>query len=195
MKFKKQVFTKLNPLDWSKTCCCICGFKLGTSLKEGQEKTENLTTWFTFTIQQEHLFLRNIYRHDDLLKMENLKTPEHFYENFEYFLEVVVLLDKCGSKLTNLTDSEDLKTFEYDDFSNVYDAIDNCKIVEKYVDYGNKIIGLAYTHIMDFKKTENIKGAIFSANFLDNVNCLIYSKNAIHRSHITGDITGYAHSH
>lgn len=87
-----------------------------------------------------------------------------------------------------------LKRFFNED-SAVYDAIDNCKIIEKYGDYGNKIIGLAYTHIMDFKKTENIKGAIFSANFLDNVNCLIYSKNAIHWSHITGDIIGYAHSH
>ena len=41
-------------------------------------------------------------------------------------------------------------------------------------------------HIMDFRKTEDIKGTIFSGNFLDNVNCLIYSKNFIHHSHITG---------
>ena len=47
---------------------------------------------------------------------------------------------------------------------------------------------------MNFRKTEDIKDAIFSANFLDNVNCLIYSKNVIHHSHITGDIIGYAHS-
>ena len=47
---------------------------------------------------------------------------------------------------------------------------------------------------MDFRKTEDIKGAIFSGYFLDNVNCLIYSKNVIHHSHITGDIIGYAHS-
>ena len=47
---------------------------------------------------------------------------------------------------------------------------------------------------MDFRKTEDMKGATFSGNFLDNVNCLIYSKNVIHHSHITGDIIGYAHS-
>ena len=47
---------------------------------------------------------------------------------------------------------------------------------------------------MDFRKTEDTKGAIFSGYFLDNVNCLIYSKNVIHHSHITGDIIGYAHS-
>ena len=47
---------------------------------------------------------------------------------------------------------------------------------------------------MDFRRTDNVKGAIFSAIFLDNVNCLIYSKNVIHHSHITGDIIGYSHS-
>ena len=39
----------------------------------------------------------------------------------------------------------------------------------------NKIIGFVYSHIMDFRRTDNVKGAIFSANFLDNVNCLVYS--------------------
>ena len=47
---------------------------------------------------------------------------------------------------------------------------------------------------MGFRKTDNVKGAIFSANFLDNVICLIYNKNVIHHFHITGDIIGYSHS-
>ena len=47
---------------------------------------------------------------------------------------------------------------------------------------------------MDFRRTDNVKGAIFSAAFLDNVNCLTYSKNVIHHSHITVDIIGYSHS-
>ena len=58
-------------------------------------------------MQQEHLFLRNIYSQDDLLKKERLKTLEEYYRNFEYFPEVAVLLDKCFSRLTNLTVLED----------------------------------------------------------------------------------------
>ena len=78
--------------------------------------------------------------------MENLKTLENFCEAFEYFF-VVVLLDKCSSRATNLTnlvDVETLKRFfnggltEYEDFSEVYEAIDDFKIVEKYGDYGRK---------------------------------------------------------
>ena len=79
--------------------------------------------------------------------MENLKTLGNFYEAFEYFLEVVVLLDKCFSWLTNLTFLEDQETVkrsfyedlaEYNDFSEVYDAINDFKIVEKHDDYGRK---------------------------------------------------------
>ena len=79
--------------------------------------------------------------------MGRLKTLEDYYRNFEYFLEVVVLLDKCFSRLANLTvqeDQETLKRFFYEDlaeyngFSEVYDAIDDFKTVEKYGDYGRK---------------------------------------------------------
>ena len=77
-EIQKKIFVKENPLDWSKACCCICGFKLSTSTKESHEKTQNLTTWFDFTVQQGRLFLRNIYSQDDLLKMERLKILEYY---------------------------------------------------------------------------------------------------------------------
>ena len=91
--------------------------------------------------------------------------------------------------------------FDYNDVSEVCEAIDGFKVVEKYSDYSrkkierfNKIVGFTYTDMMNFKKTSNLKGAIFSANFLSNVNCLVHAKNVIHHSQITGDIIGYAHS-
>ena len=75
MKFKNRYLQKK---FLTKTGGCICGFKLSTSTKAGHEKTQNLTTWFDFTVQQERLFIRNIYSHYDLLKMENLKTLGNF---------------------------------------------------------------------------------------------------------------------
>ena len=60
-EIQKQIFVKENPLNWSEMCCCICRFKLSTNTKEGHENAKDLTTWFDFTVQQEHLFLRNIY--------------------------------------------------------------------------------------------------------------------------------------
>ena len=95
-------------------------------------------------------------------------------------------IDKCNwaRRPRNIKEIfyEDLDEYNY--FSEVYDNIDGCKIVEKYGDHVrkksnriNKIIGFVYSLIMTFKRTNNIKGAIFLSNFLDNVNFLIYSKN------------------
>ena len=47
---------------------------------------------------------------------------------------------------------------------------------------------------MKFKEKNLVKGQIFSFNFLENVRCLIFSKNVIHHTHITGEIVGYVHS-
>ena len=60
----------------------------------GPKKVLNLMTWHDFTVQQEHLFLKNIYSSEDFSKLENLKTLNDFYDAFEYFLETVVLLNK-----------------------------------------------------------------------------------------------------
>ena len=81
-----------NPLDFSKTTCSICDFLLSVSAREGPEKTLSLTTWYDFTVQQEYLFLRNMYNAKDFEKMEKLKTPVDFHDVFEYFIETVVLL-------------------------------------------------------------------------------------------------------
>lgn len=40
---------------------------------------------------------------------------------------------------------------------------------------------------MKFRKTENVKGPIFPATFIDNVKGLINSKNTIHCSDISGE--------
>ena len=57
------------------------------------------------------------------------------------------MLDKCGDRTissSNIDDIDTLKRFfneylvDYDDFSEVYEAIDNFKIIEKYGDYERK---------------------------------------------------------
>ena len=87
----------------------------------------------------------------------------------------------------------------YESFADIFDGIDEFKIVGKFNNGENqskqinKIIGGVYTNIIKFKQNEHIKGEIFSDDFLDNVGCLIFSKNVIHHSHISGKIIGYAH--
>ena len=72
--------------------------------------------------------------------MDKLETLEDFYEAFEYFLEVIVLLEKCGSRLMSLSDFDGLETlkiffqedlFKYNDIFEVCEATDEFKIVGK----------------------------------------------------------------
>ena len=101
--------------------------------------------------------------------MERLKTLEECYRNFEYFLEVVILLDKYFSRLTNLTvleDQETLKRFLMKIWSNTMIFLrsmtlnDDFKIGEKYRYYGrkknnnriNQIVGFAYSHAWILEK-------------------------------------------
>ena len=74
--------------------------------------------------------------------MDNLKILEDFYEGFEYFLEVIVLLEKCGRWLISLSNFDSLETlkrfsqkdfFEYNDVSEASEVIDEFKILNKMV--------------------------------------------------------------
>ena len=81
--------------------CSICSFRLSVSARKGPEKTLNLTTWYDITVQQEYLFLKNIYSTKDFLKIEILTILGDFYAAFEYFLEIIVLLKKSNNMQTN----------------------------------------------------------------------------------------------
>ena len=102
-EIQKQIFTKENPVDFSKTCRCICRFQLSSSAKEGHKKVQNLIAFYDFTVQQEYLVIRNNYKYEDLSQMENLKSLQNFYEAFSYFLEVLVMLDLQITEVSRLT--------------------------------------------------------------------------------------------
>ena len=55
----KQTYGKNNRIDWTKTNCCICGFKLSVGASFGP-KSEKMA-YLDFIIKKEHLFLRNIF--------------------------------------------------------------------------------------------------------------------------------------
>ena len=85
-ELKKQLFTRNNPIDWSNKRCVICNFKLAVSLNEVHD-TDKLTTWYDFTVQKEHLFLRNIYSEQELKQSERIKDLK---QHFEAFLHAIL---------------------------------------------------------------------------------------------------------
>lgn len=75
----------------------------------------------------------------------------------------------------------------YESFSDIFDDIDEFKIVGRFNNDKNQskqisgIIGFVYKNIIKFLKNEHVKGEYFSGNFLDNIGCVIFSKNVIHQ--------------
>ena len=127
---------------------------------------------YGFNVQKEHLFIRNIYNKVEISTIESLSILKNYYKKFNRFLETVILFKICCNKLTLLKNDDDQQilkeffTFDLDnegDICELRDSIDNFKIIKKFgkYDYLDKIIGFAYSNIIKFKKTENIKGKYF----------------------------------
>ena len=62
-------------------------------------------------------------------------------------------------------------------------------------DYLEKIICFIYSKIMDFKKTNKIKGIPTSEKFIENIKGILNNQTLIHHFHISGEILGYSHSY
>ena len=62
-------------------------------------------------VQQEYLFIKNIYSQEYIDNTDNFETLEDFYGSFEYFLEVVTLLKVKVLGLLSLRKRESLKIF------------------------------------------------------------------------------------
>ena len=92
--------SKKNPMDWHNEKFVICDVKLAVSLQERSK----IATWYSFIVQKEHLFLRNIYFEENLEKSENISSLENYCNAFDYFLHVAVLLNKSYNKNCNVED-------------------------------------------------------------------------------------------
>ena len=103
------------------------------------KKTEQISTWYNFIAQTEHLFVRNTYNKEEISSMENLSTLENFYKKFNRILETVILLERYFNRLTTLKNGDgqqilkELFTFDlndkFEDICKFCDAIDDFKVI------------------------------------------------------------------
>ena len=126
---KKQIFIKENPIVTSKTTYSICGFLL-----DGQARGEQC--WYSFIVDIEYLFLRNIYSEKDLEKMKIIDIKK-FYEIFDKLIDLVLVVEDAtenpsGIKNVSLKDfmSEDLNSV-YCKFGEMKDDIDKIVVKKK----------------------------------------------------------------
>ena len=83
--FQKQAFLEKNRLNLSETICCISGFILSISSREGPEQTLNLTTRIEFIAQQEYRFMKNNYSQEYIENTDNLKLVKIFMVRLSIF--------------------------------------------------------------------------------------------------------------
>ena len=155
-------------------------------------------------------FLRNVYSEQELKQSERINDLKQYYEAFEYFLHIVVLLNKYYNKDSEIefVDHDVMENFldvtlnsQYDSFLELHKAIEDFKIKTTVLCKNsfqnksiNKIIRFVYTNIMKFPKNAFVTDVILSNNFLANVCNIIFGREVIHHSHIAGEIIGYAHN-
>ena len=88
---------KLYMIDWKKKEMCICNFPPIINTK-GPIVPANEMSYTDFYIRYEYKFLRNAYWKEKLETSKELKSLESYYEVFDKFLTVAILLE---SVITN----------------------------------------------------------------------------------------------
>ena len=87
----KNRFEKENPIDWENGECVLCRFPLEANPTNPENKK---MSYGDFIIKKEHMFLRNIFSKEELLKSSSIDTFESFHKHFIEFLEIVVFLEE-----------------------------------------------------------------------------------------------------
>ena len=94
---EKVTYEAFNPIEQQKPKCVICNFPLIINEK-GSSVPANEMSYTDFYIRYEHKFLRNIYSKGELEMSKELKSLGSYYEVFDRFLTIVILLE---SAITN----------------------------------------------------------------------------------------------
>ena len=197
---------KNNEIDWTKTKCFICDFKLNLDLAQDPHSDE--MTYLGFIIRKEHLFLRSLFDKDLLNKFEKAKDLAMYHKNVIRLTNCVRLLCICYAMDSDIEhiDHDCLEYFlivdlndEFSSFEEVYEAINEQEIKKSTIKPKEsarleKIISFVYFNIMKIPNKDQINGLPISSNFSTNIkNILFNTKVNLHHSHITGEIIGYAH--
>lgn len=76
----------------------------------------------------------------------------------------------------------------YVDLGEVKDFIDQIEVGKQFRKFDNvdKIIYSIYSTVMDFRKTDKIKGIPVSEKFIEDVKVILNNKTHINHAHISG---------
>ena len=132
----------------------------------------------------------------------DIDTTEKYCDIIYKLLELSPMFERA---LDNGDMSDEFKNFMMEDLEDVYttlselkEDIDHIAISKRSIrkiHFLDKMIAFIYSTLVKFCKTNKIKGIPMSKNSTENLKGIIKNRTDVHHSHITGKITGYAHSY
>ena len=156
-------------------------------------------------ILKEHKFLRYIFSEEDLLKTKALKKYWTISPCFSKTFNNINFLEDSVNTLTEFHEccnNEIIKFFvekceDYDDFNEIKEAIKTIAIKNKQGSKISKFVlqiyAFVYQKIVDFPRGCFDYATLTTNDLFDSVHKIINLKTHLHHSHITGNITDYAH--
>ena len=189
---KKQDFRKKNPVD-SNTVCYLCDFPLSADSEKG---------WFDFVVRCKYLFLKNIYSYNDLKQM-NIENEENYEEILLRLIEFYPLFENA---LQEGELCDEVRYFLLEDLNNCYPTLQDLRedinhisipkkrFASKKTLFSEKLIAFLYSNMVNFCKTDKVKGIPLFVKFIENITAVMENMHCIHHSHVTGEIKGYAHT-
>ena len=198
----KSEFEKENPIDWENGECVLCRFPL----EANPTTSENgKMSYGDFIIKKEHMFLRNIFSEEELLKSSSIATFESFHKHFIEFLKIVVFLEEeiKSSQLFSDCSYVNLKRFiekhfsEFDSFKHIKHHIETVEIKgysnSKIPKFNLQLYAFVYEKVMKFPFSKFEYETVTTTNLFTSVHRIINTKIHLHHSHVTGEVKGYAH--
>ena len=198
----KNEFERENPIDWENGECVLCRFPLEAN--PTNPKNEKMS-YGDFIIKKEHMFLRNIFSKEELLKSSSINTFESFHKHFIEFLEIVVFLEEGINSSLQFSDCSypNLIRFiekhfnEFDSFQQIKQDIETVEIKgyvnSKIPKFKLQLYAFVYDKVMKFPFSKFECETVTTTNFFRSVHRIINAKIHLHHSHVTGEVKGYVH--
>ena len=198
----KNEFERENPIDWENGECVLCRFPLEANPTTSENEK---MSYGDFIIKKEHMFLRNIFSEEELLKSSSIDTFESFHKHFIEFLEIVVFLEE-GINLSrqfsdcsypNLIRFIEKHFSEFDSFKHIKQDIETVQIKgyvnSKIPKFNLQLYAFVYDKVMKFPFSKFEYETVTTADLFTSVHRIINAKIHLHHSHVTGEVKGYAH--
>ena len=198
----KNEFEKENPIDWENGECVLCRFPLEANPTTCENEK---MSYGDFIIKKEHMFLRNIFSEEELLKSSSIATFESFHKHFIEFLQIVVFLEEeiKSSRVFSDCSYVNLKRFtekhfsEFDSFKHIKHDIETVEIKgysnSKIPKFNLQLYAFVYDKVMKFPFSKFEYETVTTTNLFTSVHRIINAKIHLHHSHVTGEVKGYAH--